>query len=243
MEQGNTFSSGKDVSGDTWYVDNYVLLKDYYDRTISRIAARCVRRGNIAMEEYPHYAYILDVLEEISETGEYIVEHPNLYPYVEKKIAGGIAALKKNLQEFNTELQNNASPDMIKQDKDELAKMKAALGEIDKSKDPTAGAGMSMDEVVEKLMRDQQKSEAQPSAQPQIKPVAQQPRPMQPQQPRSAAPQQHPGMQQMRQAQRPLMPQQNMQQQQMQPQQSTSVTGNTGQTQPNQSPFSNREEN
>ena len=189
MEQGNTFSSGKDVSGDTWYVDNYVLLKDYYDRTISRIAARCVRRGNIAMEEYPHYAYILDVLEEISETGEYIVEHPNLYPYVEKKIAGGIVALKKNLQEFNTELQNNASPDMIKQDKDELAKMKEALGEIDKSKDPTAGAGMSMDEVVEKLMRDQQKTDPQSSAQPQIKPVAQQPRPMQPQQPRSAAPQ------------------------------------------------------
>ena len=237
MEQGNTFSSGKDVSGDTWYVDNYVLLKDYYDRTISRIAARCVRRGNIAMEEYPHYAYILDVLEEISETGEYIVEHPNLYPYVEKKIAGGIVALKKNLQEFNTELQNNASPDMIKQDKDELAKMKEALGEIDKSKDPTAGAGMSMDEVVEKLMRDQQKTDPQSSAQPQIKPVAQQPRPMQPQQPRSAAPQQHPGMQQMRQAQRPMMPEQ-----QMQPQ-SAPMNGNAGQPQPTQSPFSNREEN
>lgn len=36
-----------------WYLDNYILLKDYYDRTISRIAARCVRMGNIAMEEYP----------------------------------------------------------------------------------------------------------------------------------------------------------------------------------------------
>lgn len=208
MEQGNTFSSGKDTAGDTWYVDNYVLLKDYYDRTISRIAARCVRRGNIAMEEYPHYAYILDVLEEISETGEYIVEHTNLYPYVEKKIAGGIAALKKSLREFNTELQNNASPDMIKQDKDELAKIKEALGDLDKSKDPTAGAGMSMDQVVEKLMRNQQQSNAQAAAQQQqARPIQpQQQRPAQ-QQVRPAAPQQHPGMQQMRQAQRPMQPQ------------------------------------
>ena len=153
MEQNKTFSSGKNMAGDTWYVDNYVLLKEYYDMTISRIAARCVRSGNIAMEEYKHYAYILDVLEEISETGEYIVSHPDLYDYVDKKISGGINALKKNLQEFKTELEHNASPDMIKQDKDELNKMKEALGEIDKSEDPTVGAGMSMDEVVEKLMK------------------------------------------------------------------------------------------
>lgn len=39
-------------TADLWYVDNYILLKDYYDRTISRIAARCVRKGNIAIEDY-----------------------------------------------------------------------------------------------------------------------------------------------------------------------------------------------
>ena len=153
MDQNKAFSSGKDTTGDSWYVDNYILLKEYYDMTISRIAARCVRSGNIAMEEYKHYAYILDVLEEISETGEYIIAHPDLYGYVEKKISGGINALKKNLHEFKTELEHNASPDMIKQDKNELNKMKEALGEIDKSADPTSGAGMSMDEVVNKLMQ------------------------------------------------------------------------------------------
>lgn len=159
MEQNNSFSSGKDSQGDFWYVDNYVLLKDYYDRTISRIAARCVRKGNIAMEEYPFYGYILDVLEEISETGDYIVEHPSLYPYVEKKVAGGINNLKKTLNEYKTELRNNASPDMIKQDKDELNKMKAALGAVDKSTDPTVGAGMSMDEVVDKLLQQKQSAD------------------------------------------------------------------------------------
>jgi hypothetical protein len=152
MEQNKVFSSGQNTEGDTWYVDNYILLKEYYDMTISRIAARCVRSGNIAIEEYKHYAYVLDVLEEISETGEYILTHQNLYSYVEKKIPGGINALKKNLSEFKTELQHNATPEMIKQDKNELKKMKEALGKIDKSEDPTSGAGMSMDEVVNKLM-------------------------------------------------------------------------------------------
>lgn len=194
MEQNKTFSSGKDTAGDTWYVDNYVLLKEYYDMTISRIAARCVRSGNIAIEEYKHYAYVLDVLEEISETGEYIVSHPDLYGYVDKKIAGGINALKKNLQEFKTELEHNASPDMIKQDKDELNKMKEALGEVDKSEDPTVGAGMSMDEVINKLMHQsnvptagsgQNPQPPQPSGQPrpqQVPPAgqAQQTRPQQP---------------------------------------------------------------
>lgn len=136
-----------------WYLDNYILLRDYLDRTISRIAARCVRSGNIAMEEYPFYGYILDVLEEISETGDFILEHKELYPYVEKRIRGGVAGLRKNLQEYKQELKSNASPEMIKQDDSELEKMKKALGSVDKTVDPTVGAGMSMDEVVEKILR------------------------------------------------------------------------------------------
>ena len=183
MEQNKSFSSGKDSQGDLWYVDNYVLLKDYYDRTISRIAARCVRKGNIAMEEYPFYGYILDVLEEISETGDNIVAHPDLYAYVEKKIAGGINNLKKNLNEYKTELQNNASPDMIKQDKDELKKMKEALGAIDKSVDPTIGAGMSMDEVVEKLLKENQKPSSVPNQQQNAQTQGGNPQPRQPQSP------------------------------------------------------------
>ena len=176
MEQNKIFSSGKDTAGDTWYVDNYLLLKDYYDMTISRVAARCVRSGNIALEEYKHYAYILDVLEEISETGEYIVSHPNLYGYVDKKMAGGINALKRNLAEFKNELEHNASPDMIKQDKNELNKMKAALGELDKSEDPTQGAGMSMDEVINKLM---QKNNIKPNFDAEGKPINDTPMPEQ----------------------------------------------------------------
>lgn len=168
MEANERFKDGRDDPSKEglWYVDNYVLLKDYFDRTISRVAARCVRKGNIAVEEYEHYGYVLDVLDEICETGDYIVSHPNLYPYVEKKIAGGLNTLKKTLGEFKQELKNNASPEMIKQDKDELEKMKAALGSVDKSVDPTVGAGMSMDAVVEKLLHNQQAQESA-AAQPQ----------------------------------------------------------------------------
>ena len=113
-----------------WYVDNYIVLLNYYDRTISRIAARCVRMGNIAIEEYKFYPYILDVLEEICDTGNYILEHEELYPYVEKKIAGGVEALKKNLALYQQELTNNQSPAV----------------------DPTAGAGMNIDDLMNKLM-------------------------------------------------------------------------------------------
>ena len=145
------------VDKDTlWYLDNYLLLRDYYDRTISRIAARCIRMGNIAMEEYPHYSYILDVLEEISEVGNFVISHKELHPYVERKIKGGIEALKRNLKEYETELQKNSSPDMIKEDASELAKMKDALGGIDIKDDPTQGAGMNMDDLMNKLMKQSQ---------------------------------------------------------------------------------------
>lgn len=134
-----------------WYLNNYILLKDYYDRTISRIAARCVRMGNIAMEEYPFYAYTLDVLEEISDVGEYILAHRELYPYIEKKIPGGMEAFRQNLHEYQTELKNNSSPDMIKEDEADLQKMKAMLAPT-KAEDPTVGAGMNMEELMSKLM-------------------------------------------------------------------------------------------
>ena len=84
-----------------WNLNNYILLKDYYDRTISRIAARCVRMGNIAIEEYPYYGYILDVLEEICQVGDYIIQHKELYPYVEQKIKAAWLDFIKTLVNFN----------------------------------------------------------------------------------------------------------------------------------------------
>lgn len=155
--QNNTTTLPQVDKETMWVLDNYILLKDYLDRTVSRIAARCIRKGNIAIEEYPFYSYILDVLEEISESGDFILAHKELYPYVEKKIAGGMQAFQKNLNDYKLELRNNSTPDMIKQDTaQELEKMKEALGSIeDKAIDPTVGAGMSMDEVIEKLMSSQ----------------------------------------------------------------------------------------
>jgi len=142
---------------DLWYIDNYIVLRDYYDMTISRIAARCVRMGNIALEEYPFYPYILDVLEEICETGEYILSKKPLYPYIEKKIAGGVAALKENLSLYQQELENNSSPDMVKQDPQELSKVKEIMGNTDKSVDPTVGAGMNIDDLMTKLLEENKK--------------------------------------------------------------------------------------
>lgn len=59
MEQNSTENQAEVSQETLWYLNNYILLRDYLDRTIARIAARCVRSGNIAMEEYPFYGYIL----------------------------------------------------------------------------------------------------------------------------------------------------------------------------------------
>lgn len=142
-----------------WYLNNFIILKDYYDRTISRISARCIRLGNIAIEDYEYYGYILDVLDEICDTGDFIIEHKELHPYVEKKIAGGMASLRKNLAEFKSELEHNASPDMLKENPNELDIFKKALNDV--GGNGTEGAGMSSDELMKKLMNEQNTDQSQ----------------------------------------------------------------------------------
>lgn len=242
MEENEKFSDGSNYpSGEKlWYVDNYILLKDYYDRTISRVSARCVRMGNLPIEDYEHYGYILDVLEEISDTGTYIVEHPELHDYVEKKIAGGMGNLRKTLKEFKTELRNNATPEMIKPDKNELDKMKEALKVEDKAVDPTVGAGMSMDEVINKLMN-QNQSVSQPS-----QPTAQS-APQAPQQPQPQVKQ--PAVQTPQPQQRPMSQQPSLQNPQsgQRPQEQSTPSNNTGTIKPpafqqvNAAPVSNED--
>lgn len=141
-----------------WYIDNYVLIRDYYDRTVSRIAARCIRKGNIAVEDYPFFPYIIDVLDELCETGNYILEHKELHPYVEKKIKGGVLALKNNLELYRQELEKNSSVEMTaKKDADLSVAKDIFSGFTDQADDPTKGAGQSIDDVVAKLMAEQEK--------------------------------------------------------------------------------------
>lgn len=153
MENDNNVAVTKES---LWYIDNYVLIRDYYDRTVSRIAARCIRQGNIAVEDYPFFAYIIDVLEELCETGDYIIEHKELHPFVEKKIKGGISALQDNLSLYKQELERNASAEMAAKKDADLSAAKEAFGEFtDQSQDNILGGGQSIDDVVAKLMAEQ----------------------------------------------------------------------------------------
>ncbi|MFI3241889.1 MAG: hypothetical protein R3Y43_04910 [Alphaproteobacteria bacterium] len=150
-------TSGQAVSDeDMWRLKNYSLLKDYLDRTISRIAARCVRSGNIAIEEYKFYGYVLDVLDELCETGDYLLERSYLATLIDEQISGGVLELKRRIPEFRQELQANSSPDMVKSDDAEVDAAKAILG-LD-GFDPTEGAGMSMDDVISKLAEEHNKA-------------------------------------------------------------------------------------
>jgi len=142
-----------------WYIDNYVLIRDYYDRTVSRIAARCIRKGNIAIEDYPFFPYIVDVLEELCEIGDYIIEHKELHPYVEKKIKGGVQALENNLRLYKEECEKNSTVEMnVKKDAD-LSEAKDAFGGFTDQSDNSSilGGGASVDDVVAKLMAEQEK--------------------------------------------------------------------------------------
>ena len=135
-----------------WYLNNYFLLRDYYDRTISRIAARCIRMGNIAIEDYPFFNYTLDVLEEICDTGDYIIKHRSLYPLMEKKLKGGMTAFQANLELYKQELEKNSSPDMLKEKENEVTDAKKILTVAD---DPTKGAGTNPDELINELLAKQ----------------------------------------------------------------------------------------
>ena len=59
---------------------------------------------------------------------------------------------------YQKELESNASVGSIKQDPQEVNKLKEALGEIDKAVDPTVGAGMNIDDLMTKLL-DQNKQD------------------------------------------------------------------------------------
>lgn len=135
-----------------WYLNNYFLLRDYYDRTISRIAARCIRMGNIAIEDYPFFNYTLDVLEEICDTGDYIIKHRSLYPLMEKKLKGGMTAFQANLELYKQELEKNSSPDMLKEKENEVTDAKKILTVAD---DPTKGAGTNPDKLINELLAKQ----------------------------------------------------------------------------------------
>lgn len=141
-----------------WYIDNYILIRDYYDRTVSRIAARCIRKGNIAIEDYPFFPYIIDVLEELCETGDYILEHKELHPYVEKKIKGGIQALKDNLSLYKEEYEKNSTVEMNLKKDANLSEAKDAFGGFTNQAENESilSGGQSIDDVVAKLMAEQE---------------------------------------------------------------------------------------
>ncbi len=146
-----------------WNFNNFLLLADYYQRTIARISARCVRMGNLTLEEYPYYNYILDLLDEICTCADKIIKHNELDPLINARIKGGKEALLEQIKMFKKEFDRNASPEMIRKSYN-IEEIRKTMGKIDKSKkdddvfqqqNVTKGAGESVDDVVAKLLKSQ----------------------------------------------------------------------------------------
>lgn len=93
-----------------WFFETFIKLGHYYDDTMSRIGARCIRLGGIGVEQYPHFGYVLDLLKEIIEIGEKIENSETLAPLIEARYEGGRAAFDKNLGTFRKELEDGAEP-------------------------------------------------------------------------------------------------------------------------------------
>jgi hypothetical protein len=70
----------------------------------------------------------------------------------------------RTLMEYKEELRRNSTPDMIKSDAREVEKMKKALEVVDKAEDPTVGAGMGMEQLMEKLLKNDDEARARVQA-------------------------------------------------------------------------------
>jgi hypothetical protein len=143
-----------------WQFNNFLLLKDYYDRTIARISARCIRMGNLTLEEYPHFNYVLDLLDEICTASDVIIKHNELGPLIEARVSGGKDYLMSQIRVFKKEFDRNASPEMIRKAYN-LDEIRKTLGKLDKDddvfkqQDVTKGAGENADDVISKLLKSQ----------------------------------------------------------------------------------------
>jgi len=132
----DSFAEEYDISKEVlWDFNAFLILNDYYDQTISRIGARCVRMGGLALNEYPYYGYVLDLLDEIITIGSNIESEEKLVPLFEKYFKGGYIEFKKVLKNYRKEFEEDAPPEMMADNSStELDRMIKELGDIDTSK-------------------------------------------------------------------------------------------------------------
>ena len=77
---------------------------------------------------------------------------------LKKRLRAALLHWKKNLSLYKQELERNSSVDMAAKKEADLSAAKDAFGGFtDQSDDPTKGAGQSIDDVVAKLMAEQEK--------------------------------------------------------------------------------------
>lgn len=82
-----------------WAFNDFLDLVEHMERTQSRIAARCIRLGGIAMEAYPHYGYLVDVYAEILETGEALLNTAGIDALAADHLQGGRAGMEALLKD------------------------------------------------------------------------------------------------------------------------------------------------
>ena len=120
-------AESKPAEDKPWAYENFKRLIAYYDATISRTSARCVRLGGISLNEYPYYEYILDVMKEIIDTAKELEKIPNIQNLIAGDFPGGIAGFTKLVDGLRTDFMTNAPPEMAEKEVN-LENVKSNLG-------------------------------------------------------------------------------------------------------------------
>lgn len=85
-----------------WEFNYFLELCSYYDRTMSRIAARCVKQA-LKMEQYPHVSYAFDVLEEIVDVANSIFDNSESAEVIEAIMPEGVLGFEGLLKYYTTQ--------------------------------------------------------------------------------------------------------------------------------------------
>ncbi|MCP4394693.1 MAG: hypothetical protein GY804_10575 [Alphaproteobacteria bacterium] len=151
-----------------WEFNYFLELCSYYDRTMSRIAARCVQQG-IKMEQYSHVSYAFDVLEEMVSVGRSILKNTESAEIIESVISGGVSGFEKMITHYAEEFSSVTGEDeelaadvLNVEDRDMFVNQ---LGFVDRaSDDGKADASEEEKEVLDVIEEQEAKDAAKSSA-------------------------------------------------------------------------------
>ncbi len=126
--------SEKGDSSKNWEINNYLKEKELYEQVVAWVTAKCIRMGNIELTAYPHYGFIVDLMQSLKENIQNLLSNPLLTEIIETQLKEGRKGLEGFLKVLETELAH--LPEIESQPSDAIIEgidARSILGQIDTS--------------------------------------------------------------------------------------------------------------